>query len=169
MFKLLVLHYDHVYALCTLQKAYYISLSLSLSLSLSPPPPPRFLLSCPPTPLSSYSEYLIFKVLVLLSLPVVLYSLVPLPARAECKEALPCLFTALDNKEFVILSLPLQSVFHMLFLNVMPPPLPLPSSLQLTHLPPTPFSVSVSAPRGLIHETDLRAKLRPKPEVRNYR
>ena len=23
--------------------------------------------------------------------------------------------------------------------------------------------------RGLIHETDLRAKLRPNPEVRNYR
>ena len=33
-----------------------------------------------------------------------------------------------------------------------------------------PFSVALTlVTRGLIHETDLRAKLRPKPEVRNYR
>ena len=31
------------------------------------------------------------------------------------------------------------------------------------------FDSMVLAYRGLIHETDLRAKLRPKPEVRNYR
>ena len=66
--------------------------------------PPLYFPISPSPPFSFFhilTIYLMFKVLVLLSLSVVLYSLVPLRTKTECKQALPCLLTTPDNTEFV--------------------------------------------------------------------